>query len=77
MQRSKKLTTIKTLLNEIQKKKEFHLCDKYFYSDMVHLYEDEGHTIRVNETDAEAYCEAEKIKHNAVICNYITICTKK
>jgi hypothetical protein len=44
---------------------------------MVHLYEDEGHTIRVNETDAEAYCEAEKIKHNAVICNYITICTKK
>lgn len=77
MQRRAKINKIKELLDEIQEKKEVHLCDKKFYSDMVNMYEDREHTIKISKEEVDAYCEMERIKHNAVRAIYISICNRK
>lgn len=77
MQRRAKINKIKELLDEIQEKKAFHFCNKHFYSDMEYLYEDREHTIKISKEEVDAYCERERIKHNAERAIYISICNRK
>ena len=65
MQRRKKINRIKSLIDKIQDRKDVHFCKKFFYSDRVHLYEDKDQTIKITESEASAYAEAERLENNA------------
>ena len=73
MQRRKKINRIKSLIDKIQDRKDVHFCQKFFYSDSVHLYEDKDHTIKITESEASAYAEAERLENNADRVLYVVI----
>ena len=75
MQRTKKITKIKTLINDINEKKEYHLCKPFYYHNGVDYFEDKEFKNNTTIERINAYAETQRIENNAE--NVITIIIRK